>query len=85
MNELLGSICMGGGIFVIGGTLGVLTMALCVSNSTSRTNERITDLRVALGDLVRAVDAGNWKPYRDTETGRTTLEALEQARKVLEQ
>ena len=44
---------------------------------------KLIDLRVALGDLSRAVDAGDWRPYRDTETGRRVMVALERAREVL--
>ena len=65
--------------FFVGSTLGVLTMALCVSNATSRDVERIIDLRVALGDLVRAVDGE--RVDRQSEFLRR---ALARAREVLD-
>lgn len=61
---------------LIGVVLGTLIGLAWASN-------RITALRVALGDLVRAVDEGNWRPYRETKIGQRTLEAMERAREVL--
>jgi len=65
---------------IVGGVVGAAVMALfCMSGSVDQTQEMIL-LRVALGNLVRAVEKGGADAY---ERAVRVSPHLEEARKVL--
>ena len=67
-------------IIPLSSTMGVLTMCLAASNSTSRDIERRNDLRRALYDLYQSNTILGMS-YKDYDTRR--MAALAQAKEVL--
>ncbi len=66
--------------FVLGLLAGVGIMSICATAGYTDQAEQINNLRVALGDLVRAVEQGGADEY---ERATRTAEPLRRARRVL--